>query len=278
MRHALLFSTFILTFTCIELNAQDSLSARNSISLEYGLHHLADQDLIFSPFVLDDIAPFNISAAWKHTGKFNQIAEVYFDSFDPTYQNTFTYYTNPDSEATETIRDDFTFVRINYGFGKTIRNSEKYSFMVGGMTENTVIAKYYYAGYFSTFGYFASFALSPWAELNYHLDEKNTIQAGVHFPLVTWVCRSPYLANDDQFIENTASHKSVKTFFAYLHDGNLQTFNTMQQFDLKATYTYSISKKFDAGISYHFTFINNSIPLKYASVQNAFNLQATFKF
>lgn len=278
MLNKLLLSFLAMTVAVVKLTAQDSTHLKNQIALEYGFHYLADQDLIFSPFVLKDIAPMNISTSYVHKGKFIQMAEIYFDSFNPTYKNTFTYYTNPDSSALETIPNDFTFVKINYGFGKMIRATEKYDFIVGGMSENTVIAKYYYAGYFSTFGYFASFSLSPWATYNYYFNKQNTLQFAIHFPIAAWVCRSPYLANDDQFIENISSHKSVKTFFAYVNDGNLQTLNKLQQFDIEASYIYAINKRFDTSISYHFNYIHNSTPLPYSSVQHSFNIQTSFKF
>ncbi len=267
----------VLIFTSA-LNAQDSTNASNFISIEYGIHHLSDQDLILSPFILKDLSGANISLTYKRYARLAQWVEISFDAFDPTYPEPYNYYTNPDSTIEETINNDFTFVRLNYGIGKTLRSSEKCAWTVGGMVENTVMAKYYYAGYFSTFGYFASFGLSAWSQFGYAFDNKNSASVSMHFPLMAWVCRSPYLANDDMFIENTESHKGVKTFFAYVNDGNLQTVNKLQQFNLKLDYIYKINPKFSVGATYQFSILHNNTPVNLTSIQNGLNIKATYNF
>lgn len=92
MLNKMLLSTLAITLAAVKLTAQDSTHLKNQIALEYGFHYLADQDLIFSPFVLQDIAPMNISTSYVHKGKFIQMAEVYFDSFNPTYKNTWNIF------------------------------------------------------------------------------------------------------------------------------------------------------------------------------------------
>ena len=260
------------------LIAQDSIMRKNSIQAEYGLHHLASQDLIFSPFILKDLTPVNAGIIYKHENKFTQLAEIYFDAFDPVYLETFEYLSVPDSNILEALKNDFTHVSINYGFGKKFKSTDKYSWYLGLMSENTIHAQYYYAGYFSNFGYFASFGLSVWSQLEYRINNKNAVNVSAHFPLTVWVARSPYLANDDEFIENISSHNGVKTFFAYLADGSLQSLNTLQQFDLKLNYNYTLNNRWDLGASWHFNFIHNIKPLNLINYHNSFNINSTFHF
>ncbi|MBK7441104.1 MAG: hypothetical protein IPI65_06125 [Bacteroidetes bacterium] len=92
MWNKLLLFILAITLLIVKSKAQDSTHLKNQIALEYGFHFLADQDLIFSPFVLKDIAPMNISTSYVHKGKFIQMAEVYFDSFNPTYKNTWNIF------------------------------------------------------------------------------------------------------------------------------------------------------------------------------------------
>ncbi len=260
------------------LVAQDSLTPKNHILAEYGLHHLASQDLIFSPFILKDLTALNLGVQYKRDAEFIHLAELYFDSFDPVYLSAFDYYSVPDSQKLRALKNDFTHVKVNYGFGKKWKTAEKYSLQCGIMSENTIHAQYYYAGYFSNFGYFASFGLSAWSHFEYRLNEKNAFNAAVYFPLVAWVARSPYLANDDEFIQNISSHNGVKTFFAYLADGSLQSLNTLQQLGLKLNYIYTLNQRWDIGASWHFNFMHNKTPLNLINYQNAFNINSTFHF
>ncbi len=271
-------SIVVILMSTLVLFSQDSTENKNSIRVEYGLHHLAKQDLIFSPFILRDISPINIGIIYKHENRFLQLGEIYFKSFDPVYLETFEYYSVPDSDTFETIKNDFTHVNINYVLGKEVRSTKKYGWYLGVASENTIHAEYYFAGYFSTFGYFASFGLSAWSQFEYRVNDKHQINVAAHFPLTAWVARSPYLANDDEFILNISSHSGIKTFFAYLGDGSLQTLNTLQQFDLKLNYQYVLNKRWDIGASYHFNFIHNSKPLNLLNYQNGLNINAAFHF
>ena len=268
---------FILMNTPV-LFSQDSTENKNSITIEYGLHHLAMQDLIFSPFILKDVTPLNIGIIYKHENRFLNMAEIYFNSFDPVYLETFKYYSVPDSDTLETIRNDFTHVKINFVHGKEWVSTEKYSWYLGAASENTVHAQYYYAGYFGTFGYFASFGLSAWSQFEYRLNDKHQFTVAAHFPLAAWVARSPYLANDDEFIQNISSHSGIKTFFAYLEDGSLQTLEKLQQINLKLNYEYVLNNRWDIGASYQFNFIHYSKPLNLLYYQNGLNINAAFHF
>ncbi len=274
-----------LTATCLAFLlcnsavwTQDSISYKNTFTVTYGIHHLASQDLIFSPFILRDITVLNAGLSYRHESKFLQVAEFQFDSFDPVYQNTFFYFTVPDAEKHETIKNDFTHVKLNYGFSKLFRVGNKYRLYLGVISENTIHAQYYYAGFFGTFAYFASFGLSAWTEFEYDINEKQTVSATAYAPLLAWICRSPYLANDDEFIENISSHNSVKTFFAYLGDGNLQTLNQLQQFNLGLNYQYELNQHWDIGAGYQFNIIHATSPLNLLVLQNGINISGLFKF
>jgi len=268
---------FVLLISGV-LFSQDSIKRKNSIQVGYGLHHLASQDLIFSPFILKDFTPVNFGIVYKHEDRFLHVAEVYFNSYNPVYINTFEYYTVPDSGKLETIKNDFTHVNLNYVFAKKIKSAQQYSWYLGIMSENTIHSQYYYSGYFSTFGYFASFGLSAWSQLEYRLNDKHVFNVAAHFPLTAWVARSPYLANDDEFIQNISSHNGLRTFFAYLEDGSLQTLNTLQQFDFKLHYNYVLSERWYVGTAYQFSFIHNNKPLNLINYQNGININSTFHF
>ncbi len=270
--------TLFICFICSVARTQDTMEYRNRFQVGDGIHYLASQDQIFSPFILTDVSLMNVWIAYQHQNKYLQMAEIQFGTFDPVYQSTFSYFTNPDSEELVTNKNDFTCVKVNYAIAKEIRSAAKYKWHLGIMSEDTVHAQNYYAGFFSTFGYFASFGISAWSQFDYDINEKQTLHARAYTPLFAWVCRSPYLANDDVFINNISSHNGFKTFFAYVGDGSLKTVNHLQQFDLQLDYRYLICKQWELGAGYQFIFIHASEPLNLLVYQNGFNLFTSFKF
>ncbi|HZV44401.1 MAG TPA: hypothetical protein VFF90_07980, partial [Saprospiraceae bacterium] len=112
--------------------------------------------------------------------------------------------------------------------------------------------------------------LGLWAEYQYHITPKSKLTGKVLFPLVSQVARSPYLANDDEYIENNFDHNGVKTFFAFLGDGDLQTLNRIQQLEINLGYQHQLSDRWSIGGLYAFRFIHESKPLNFLSYRNTF--------
>jgi len=74
---------------------------------------------------------------------------------------------------------------------------------------------------------------------------------------ISWLARSPYLVNDDEFIENTSSHSGFKTFTSFIGDGKLVSWNSWQSFDLEIKYLSHLNKKWQLGAAYLFEFIHS---------------------
>jgi hypothetical protein len=133
-------------------------------------------------------------------------------------------------------------------------------------------------GRISSFGYYSAFGLGVFGRKEVSLSEKGKLSATLQFPIVTWLARSPYLVNDDEFIENISSHSGLKSFMAFIGDGGLVTWNKLQTFDLEVGYKYRLNEKFELGIAYLLEFSHANDPRNFLFYGNTLIFSGTFRF
>lgn len=105
---------------------------------------------------------------------------------------------------------------------------------------------------FSTFGYLHQLQAGMAASLQQALGKRFKVEAGIQFPLLLWVARSPYVLNDDDFIEQQSSHNALRTLAATFADGNLASPWQYSQIRLEASGTWQLSKRFQCGFQWRF--------------------------
>lgn len=149
---------------------------------------------------------------------------------------------------------------------------------VGGLFAADIQAMNYAYGRTSSLGYYASFGLGAFGKYAYTINEKNNLSASLQIPLFYLMARSPYLVNDDEFIENTYSHSGFKTFMAFIGDGNFVTWNRLQTFDLDLKYTHSLNRRWNLGAAYLFEFVHAVQPQNLLSYRQSLNLSASYCF
>ncbi len=253
-----------------------SLSAQPaSLSLLLGPGSYARQDQIFSPFVHQDWSLLNVSLQYDWGKKNDQFTAIEFGSYNPILVPSYGY----GDEDDVTYPHNFTLVNLTYGFGKRLAMAkENRALTLGGFFEADIQASTYNYAWLGTFGYLAPISIGIWSEYTYTLNAKNKFSGKLLLPVVSLVARSPYLANDDAFIENTYSHNGLKTFFAYLGDGKVQTWNRIQQVELQLGYDYALSSAWSIGATYAFRFQHVAKPLPFLSYRNTFYLHITRNF
>ena len=270
----ILILTIIFSFSLLEnLVAQD---LKNNLQLQVGFGHIARQDFVFSPFIHRDLSPLNFGIRYQRDKKYFQNANLRFALLSPSHSDSYLFFDDNKNETTSP--HIFTLVDLDYWFGKSIKQTDKVSTKVGLSVNADIQALNYVYGRISSFGYFSSFGLGGFVNHTYKFNDKNSLTAYASMPIICWVARSPYLVNDDEFIENTSSHSGVKTFFAFIGDGKPATLNRLQMVDIGANYTYHLSPKWDLGISYLFEFIHSSKPRNLLSYRNTIFFKTNFKF
>lgn len=249
-------------------------SVVNRLRLDYGYGYYARQDQVFSPFVHSDGSALNTKVSWQRSARLQQFTELEFGSYNPILVPSYTYDTDK-----QTYPHSFLLVNLTYGLGKDVGIGARSSALtLGGFFESDVQASTYNYARNGSFGYFASFSLGGWASYSYRINDKHTVGARMLLPLVSLVARSPYLVNDDEFIINTYSHSGLKTFFAYVGDGSVQTLNKVQQAELSVNYQYELNDRWSLGTAYGFRFLHSAEPLSLVSYRNTFYLSGIYTF
>ena len=265
----------ITWFLAMHSQAQDH-NKENKLTLSFGPSILARQDMIFSPNIHNDFTILNVGLGYTREAKLFQTVRFNYANFNPMVLDPyeFTEY----GELETAYPHSFNLIDLDYLLGKNVMETKKSVLTVGGMFSSNIQAMNYVYGRFSNFGYFATFGLGGFVQDKFTINEKSHLTATLQLPFASWLSRSPYLVNDDEFIENIISHSGFKTFMAYLGDGQLATWNKLQTFDLEVKYAYILNEKWDLGAAYAFEFIHASQPRNLLSFRNALNLSATLKF
>lgn len=267
---------WIFYFTAIHIAAAQDTSSVNTIQVNWGAATLQRQDLLVSPFIQNDISIGNIGLHYIRDAKYYQEISLAYRTYQTINGKSFDYF-GTDSTLQSTYPHYHTFVNLNYAFGKIIQQSGQTAWLAGGSFVAEVNASNLNYGRNGTFAYFASFGFSIWGAVQYAISDKQQLQLTLTLPLFAWIARSPYLLNDDTYIENTYSHSGFKTFFAYLADGRFATWNTLQGFTFNAQYMYAISNKWEIGGRYDGYLLHYSDPVDLASVENIFSFSLGFK-
>ncbi len=267
----------LLTVAGILLSiAAHGQSANERFSLTIGLSAVARQDQIFSPFIHSGNSLTNLGFTWERSKRLNQFLELQFSTTSATASEPYDYSWHPDPEQFSTYPHNFTFLELNYGLGKSWQQGRAI-FRAGGVLENNIQALNYNPGPFSFFGYFASFGFAPQIGLSLPAGRNGALDFALQAPLVSWVARSPYLVNDDEFIENTSGHNSLGTLVKFIGDGALQFPDQLQKLTFSARYQHDLGKRLDIGLAYRLQFIRHTEPLTLLSYQHQFCIQIGLK-
>lgn len=265
---AFISATFRL---CAELPEKE-----NTFSMNIGLGQNSRQDQVFSPFIHNNFSLLNGSVEYSRTGKFFQQVKIGMSTFDPMLQQPYNY--SEHDEVKTATPHYFLYIDLDYLLGRNLKELGKINFTIGGMfNTNTQSLNYVYAR-IGSFGYFSALNLGVFGKFDFSFTEKNGLSFMLKLPVVSWLSRSPYLVNDDEFIENISSHSGVKTFLAFIKDGKPATWNSLQQFEIEIKYMYYFLPKWGIGLSGQYEFIHAEKPRNLFSQRSSVNIAATFKF
>lgn len=248
----------------------------NVLTLSFGPSSISRQDLIFSPLTHHDFSLINLGLDYTREAKFYQKVSLRYGNFNPrvTAPYDFTFHGDPETAYPHS----FNLIDLDYQFGKQLKETQNGTLTAGGLFSTDIQALSYVYGRISSFGYYAAIGLGVFGKYERPINEKSRLSTTLKLPLFVWLARSPYLVNDDEFIENISSHSGFKTFMAYLGDGQLATWNKVQTLDFELKYEYDQSERWGFGAAYLFEFIHMSQPRNLLSFRNSLNFSANYKF
>lgn len=266
--------TFILLIFTLSLYAQDS--KYNSIRFAGGLSLLNYQDLVHSPFVHNSTSAYHAGFGYERHKKLLHFAEASYQVHSASV--TKPYLIEHEGHHHHALPHYFIFMKGAYGLGGSVYAQKNHSILLGGSVEFDLQMARYNFGADNSFGYHLQPSLNIWARYNYAISDKHNLHGRLDVPVMSWLARSPYLVNDDIFIENISSHKGFRTMLAFLGDGKLSTWNKLQKVYAEAGYQYNILDKWSIGASYQWTFIRSTEPRTRISFQQNILLNTTIKF
>jgi hypothetical protein len=248
---------------------------KNKFLVNLGVSHIMHQDIIFSPFIHKTFSFPIAGLEYTRDAKLFNKFKIRYSSFTPSLVNSYEFIVDGEQKTAESHY--FTFIDLDYQIGKK-QISGNFALTYGGLFSSDIQALNFVYGRVSSFGYHATFGAGVFGNFNYSPGDRSKLSVGFQLPLVFWHARSPYLVNDDNYIENISSHSGFKSFIAFIGDGNLVTLNKVQSFDLEAKYTYDLKKGWGIGASYMFEFIHASASRNLLSFRNSIVFSTYVKF
>ncbi|MCB9285655.1 MAG: hypothetical protein H6563_16500 [Lewinellaceae bacterium] len=262
---ALLFSIISL------LPAQEAL--HRSLSLSWGTGNLKRQDLTFSPMIHQKWSPVNFIFEYTRAKKLEQNVSVQFGQYRPIIGEQYDFFSFYNGESS-TYPHVLSMIDINYSLGKKVAENKSWDLTVGGRSRNRLLGTDYNFGEFNSFGYYFSFGLDLWLQVQMEAGEKHHIKAHMALPVFSYNCRSYYLWHTDEHLWENYSHNGLKAFANYLSGGEIQSWGQSQGADLDVQYFYELSEKWQIGGRYLFSMSFNQDPTRFAQVENVLYLTA----
>lgn len=266
--------TLLLGFLIVPLlRSQDTRNTQ--LQLNIGPSLLTRQDLVFSPFIHNSFSLLNGGLELQRNKIGYSFWRLQYAGFESGLATPFEYRLD-DSIA---IAEDhsFTMLQLAYGCGFKLNKKDSIPPILGFGLQLDVQAMTYQYGLFSFFGYYSTTAFNIWYRQVVPMGQRCRWIGQAEIPVVSWMGRSPYLVNDDEFIENIYSHNGFTSFFEYYADGHLATWNELQRVDIGIQFQYDLSDRLTGGIAYKGSFIHASEPRDLYSAQNNIHLTLGLK-
>ncbi|MFC4870774.1 hypothetical protein [Negadavirga shengliensis] len=251
-------------------------SKQESLVISAGMTYLARKDLVYSPFVHTDRSFHSYGLAYQREKDFFQFVETGITY--NTSQIGSSYEMEMGDHSHMVLPHEFLFFHLNYGIGKTLGKTSRAKSWLGAALKVDLQASFYNFTLSNMFGYYIGQSGGIWYKKRWIFDNKHEFSFQLELPLITWMARPPYLAEDDRFIENISSHKPVRIIMAFIEDGQFAFWDKLQRSDFSLTYQYPVSKKWGIGTVYRFSFIHASEPKSLLSYQQSLNFTGTLKF
>lgn len=264
-----------LLLLCIwSFNGYSQDGKTNSLTLNWGVGNLHRQDINFSPFIHKSWSALNVGLTYEHTGK--QYHRVYsrFGRYTAFHKDEFTYLPFREEGSISTLPHIFMILDLNYTLGFDVISNKKLSLLVGGQVRNLLnIGDYEYADSGIGFYNFA-FGIDVWTGLDFAITNKHSLGAELSLPLFSWVTRSPYLGQDDQYFRDVAKNKVFDSIGNYIRRGELQSWGGFQRVDFQMKYAYALSEKWNLKATYSLGMNFSKSPQSYSSIENVLMIGA----
>lgn len=260
--------TLLALLLCPQAQAQ-----QHRLGMELGGTRTIRQDLIFSPNVHRSTSPLHVGLSWEK-GE-TQALLLRFDLLQAQASPSFDY--THDGETQRTTAHSFLLAELAYRKAWAFVHLPRFQILGGFQVGAKVQALNYQYGRVGSFGYYFQTGLGPYLQSSYRWKSKNSLQLRAGQAAVAWVARSPYLVNDDAFIENISSHKAAAMLVDLAADGDLRTLLQFKDVEAEARYSRALTARWDSGLTYRFAYLNVEKARPLHAVQHGLFVNLAYK-
>lgn len=248
----------------------------NSLGFSTGYSFISKQDLVYSPFKHSGNSTFNYKIKYRYE---NDLIHLFESGISVNKIQRFEPFIMEMEHHSHKIHPhEFVNFNLYYGIGTVISENNDYKEWVGGSINSDIQAAFYNFVLSEMFGYLINNSLNIFYNRKYDILDNHNFLFSLEIPLISWLSRPPYLAEDDKFIENISSHNKSKILFAFIKDGEIAFPNKIQKLNFNIEYNYNLSNNFSFGIDYYFSFTRTTEPKTYLNIINNINFLTTYKF
>ncbi|WP_128543312.1 hypothetical protein [Larkinella soli] len=226
------------------------------LSLRGGLQHLNRSDRLLSPRVYLGSSPTNVQLALDRTRTRTRThLSIGFAQFDIRSQPDYSYL-NDRGEPLGTFPTSTSLLNIRYGYARRLGSR----WAAGLMSDNQLMITDQAYGRGTYFNYLNHFSLSPWLSFRQPLTPRLSVSAQTWFPVVSWVSRSPYAVQDDQYMRDNMNHQALPTLLNYLKRGEIQSVDRFQKVNAEVRLTLALTRSLDISAAYQIEYLRNTTP------------------
>lgn len=260
------------------LFANSLMAQGGSLTFATGYHLIARQDQVFSPMIHRGSAFPNVGLAYVHQSTdLRHAVRLGYDGYSAGFADTYPFIDLVSGKEETTSRSAFTIVDLSYELQWNVGDTGDTRILLGGGFFGQLGSLNH--GYaFPSFGYTIFFGIGPTARLEHALNERTRLHAGLSLPILSWVARSPYALNDDQFIEDQRSHKTMPTLGAFIAGGRWASFGSFRRALLSLGAEHRFASRWSVGGSYSLEYLDVSEPARLISFRNGIDASITYHF
>jgi hypothetical protein len=241
LRFVLIFSTFCMTQLAF---------SQKYIGLSFGGQYIERQDLVLSPSIYKGVAPLNMQLLYRYnTPRTIKEISIHAGMFSLSANPAFNYIEPEESKTVKTNPSKMLLIEARYTYLRRFSDKNPFNWAIGGVLDNQIIGHFQEYGYGSAFGYTTVSALSIAGQVHTAVGQKGQLSLRMFTPIVSWVGRSPFALNDDAFIENLKSHRTLKMIGYFIADGSVQLPNVFQKINGQIIFTHKLSHRFQLNLS-----------------------------
>ncbi len=245
---------------------------KNKLQLYWGYHLTKSHDLIFSPMIYSGNTAVALSLEYER-GTPHGLHQIRL-AYDKTNVSGTPLISWEAFEGTRMRQPGEALqLNISYAYLHQFFSSEDFQFYLGGLLEARIHHTSYYLGISEEEGYVLSNSLNTSLQVDYRLNEKNTVRASFYIPVLSWISRPEYAIVDNEEIQ----HEGSDLAFVY-QQGKLASWGTYRALNCALAFTHSVSSAVNLSFRYQLDYFRYTEPLKASVLRNYWDVGVGFNF